>query len=256
MKKTIYILAVCLSFVFSVQAQTSCATAQPFCAGGNSGGSFPATVNGPAAENGPNYGCLGTQPNPAWYYLQISQSGNLDIQIVGSANQDVDFICWGPFSSLAGCCNSLTASNIVDCSYSSSPSETCTIPSAIAGEYYMLLITNFANVAQDILFSQVAGTGSTNCGIVSSNTAICAGSVATITLTNNSNLVNPTFSIQPTAQVSTVPFFTVAPTVTTSYTLYITGTNTINSTVLTQTSVSTVTVLPKPVINPNIVNST
>lgn len=240
----------------SMRSQTSCANAQPFCAGGTSGGSFPATVNGPAAENGPNYGCLGTQPNPAWYFLQVSQSGNLDILIAGSANQDVDFICWGPYNSLAGICNSLTASNIVDCSYSSSPTETLNIVGAIAGQYYMVLITNYANVTQDILFTQTAGTGSTNCGIVSSNTMICAGSVATITLTNNSNLVNPTYSINPGAQTSTTPSFTVSPNVTTSYTLYITGTNTINNTVLTQTSVSTVTVLPKPVVNPSVLNST
>lgn len=239
-----------------VQSQTSCANAQPFCAGGTSGGSFPATVNGPAAESGPNYGCLGTQPNPAWYFLQISQSGNLDILIAGSANQDVDFICWGPFNSLAGICNSLTASSIVDCSYSSSPTETLNIVGAIAGQYYMVLITNYANVTQNILFTQTAGTGSTNCGIVSSNTMICAGSVATITLTNNSNLVNPTYSMNPGAVTSTSPSFTVSPNVTTTYTLYVTGTNTINNSVITQTSVSTVTVLPKPVVNPLVLNST
>ncbi|MBK6521148.1 MAG: hypothetical protein IPG08_01795 [Sphingobacteriaceae bacterium] len=83
MKKILSILALCFVFLFTTNAQTSCANAQPFCAGGTSGGTFPATVNGPAAENGPNYGCLGTQPNPAWYFLQISQSGNLDILIQG-----------------------------------------------------------------------------------------------------------------------------------------------------------------------------
>ena len=243
-------------FVIATNAQTSCATALPFCAGGTSGGTFPATVNGPTAENGPNYGCLGTQPNPAWYYLQISTSGNLDILIQGTANQDVDFICWGPFASLAGCCNSLTAANIVDCSYSSSPTETCQIVGAIAGQFYMVLITNFSNVQQDILFTQIAGTGSTNCGIVSTSTMICAGSVATLSITNNSNLANPTFSMNPGAIVSAVPFFTVAPSVTTTYTLYVSGTNTINSTQVTQTAVATVTILPKPVINPLVMNST
>lgn len=256
MKKILSILALCFVFVLSINAQTSCASAQPFCAGGTSGGTFPATVNGPAAENGPNYGCLGTQPNPAWYFLQISQSGNLDILIQGNANQDVDFICWGPFSSLAGCCNSLTASNIVDCSYSSSPTETLNIAAAVAGQFYMVLITNFANVAQDILFTQTAGTGSTNCGIVSTSTMICSGSVATLTITNNSNLANPSYSMNPGAVTSAVPVFTVSPSVTTTYTLYVTGTNTINSLVVTQTAVATVTVLPKPVVSPILMNST
>jgi len=256
MKKFLSILVLCFVFIINMNSQTSCASAQPFCAGGTSGGTFPATVNGPAAENGPNYGCLGTQPNPAWYFLQISQSGNLDILIQGNANQDVDFICWGPFSSLAGCCNSLTASNIVDCSYSSSPTETLNIVAAVAGQFYMVLITNFSNVAQDILFTQFAGTGATNCGIVSSSTVICAGSVATLSITNNSNLANPTYSMNPGAVTSAMPVFTVSPSVTTTYTLYVTGTNTINSLVVTQSAVATVTVLPKPVVNPLVLNST
>ena len=112
---------------FYANSQTSCATAQPFCAGGTSGVTFPATVNGPAAQVGPNYGCLGTQPNPAWYYLQVSNSGNIDLYIAGTGNQDVDFICWGPFTNLASACGSLTAGNTIDCSYSSSPTETCNI---------------------------------------------------------------------------------------------------------------------------------
>lgn len=241
---------------FAANAQTTCAGAQPFCAGGTSGGTFPASTNAADAEAGPDYDCLGTQPNPAWYYLQISQSGNLDILIQGNANQDVDFICWGPFSSLAGICNSLTASNVVDCSYSSSPTETCNIVNAIAGQYYLVLITNFSNVAQDILFTQTAGTGSTNCGIVSTSTMICAGSVASLSITNNSNLVNPSYSINPGAQTSATPLFTVSPNNTTTYTLYVTGTNTLNNQVQTQTAVATVTILPRPVVNPLVANST
>ncbi|HRH10926.1 MAG TPA: hypothetical protein PLU73_05405, partial [Bacteroidia bacterium] len=130
----------------------------PFCTGNQSGLTFPATVNGPPAQPGPDYGCLMTQPNPAWYYLQVSQSGNLVILIEGQINnqpgQDVDFICWGPFASLAGICNSLTANNTIDCSYSPSPTETCNIPNGIVGEYYMVLITNFSNVQQNIVFTQ------------------------------------------------------------------------------------------------------
>jgi gliding motility-associated-like protein len=256
MKKILSILVLCLMFVFSANAQLTCANAQPFCAGGTSGGTFPASTNAVDAEAGPDYGCLGTQPNPAWYYLQISQSGNLDILIQGNANQDVDFICWGPFSSLAGICNSLTAAYIVDCSYSSSPTETCNIVGAVAGQFYMVLITNFSNVAQDILFTQTAGTGSTNCGIVSTNTMICAGSVASLSITNNSGLANPSYSINPGAQTSPTPVFTVSPSNTTTYTLYVTGTNTINNTLITQTAVATVTILPRPVVSPNMVNST
>ena len=247
MKKIIILLFVFVCFYSN--SQTNCATAQPFCAGGTSGVTFPATVNGPAAQSGPNYGCLGSQPNPAWYYLQVSSSGNIDLYIAGTGNQDVDFICWGPFTNLATACNSLTAGNTIDCSYSSSPTETCNIVGAVAGQYYMILITNFANVAQNIVFNQIGGTGSTNCGLLANNSSICAGSSATIVASNNSNLANPSYSLNPGALTSPTPTFIVSPTTTTNYTVYVTGVNN-QSVTVTQTAVATVTVKPKPSVAP------
>ena len=253
MKKIILLMFVFVCFY--ANSQTSCATAQPFCAGGTSGVTFPATVNGPAAQVGPNYGCLGTQPNPAWYYLQVSNSGNIDLYIAGTGNQDVDFICWGPFTNLASACGSLTAGNTIDCSYSSSPTETCNIVNAIAGQYYMILITNFANVTQNIVFNQIGGTGSTNCGLLATNSSICAGNNATITANNASNLTNPTYSLNPGALTSPTPTFIVSPSITTTYTVYVTGLNTLNVPV-TQTAVSTVTVKPQPAAAPTTTQST
>ncbi len=243
----------------NLSAQTSCQTAQPFCAGGSSGVTFPATVNGPAAQTGPNYGCLGTQPNPAWYYLQISQSGNLDILIAGQIGngpgQDVDFIAWGPFSSLANVCNSLTAGNIVDCSYSGSPTETLNIVNAVAGQYYMVLITNYANVTQNIVFNQYAGTGSTNCALLANNSSICAGNSATIVANNSTNLSNPTYSLNPGGVSSPNATFVVTPTVTTTYTVYVTGLNNQNQ-MQTVSATANVTVNPQPQISPSFTQAT
>ncbi|MBI2721202.1 MAG: hypothetical protein HYX39_03395, partial [Bacteroidetes bacterium] len=238
-----------------VKAQTNCQNAQPFCAGGSSGVTFPATVNGPPAQTGPNYGCLGTQPNPAWYYLQISASGSLDLYIAGTSNQDVDFICWGPFTNLSTACNSLTAGNTVDCSYSSSPTETLNIINAVAGQYYMVLITNFSNAPQNITFNQIGGTGSTNCSLLASNTSICSGSSATIVATNTSSLSNPSYSLNPGALTSPNATFVVSPTVTTTYTVYVTGTNTFNA-VQTTTAIANVTVNPQPQVSPSFTQAT
>ena len=49
----------------------------------------------PSAPHGtyPNYGCLCTLPNPAWYYMQVGYPGNIDIHISTSPSEDVDFIC-------------------------------------------------------------------------------------------------------------------------------------------------------------------
>jgi gliding motility-associated-like protein len=171
----------------SVASASNCADADPFCTG--TAYSFPASTN-VTAQTGPDYGCLGSEPNPAWYYLQIANSGNLVLSISGSSGNDVDFICWGPFTSPSTACTGITVSgNIVDCSYSASATETCTIPNGVTGQYYMVLITNFSNVAQNIDFSQVGGSGSTNCSIVTctlaaSNTGpYCVGQTISLSAT-------------------------------------------------------------------------
>ncbi|MCE3229548.1 MAG: hypothetical protein K0S32_4099 [Bacteroidetes bacterium] len=251
MKKIIILLLVLAGF--NLTSQTSCANAQPFCAGGTSGLTFPASTGIGSAQPGPNYGCLATTPNPAWYYLQINQSGNLDILIQGQIGsgpgQDVDFIAWGPFSSLAGICNSLTAGNTIDCSYSASFTETLNIVGAVAGQYYMVLITNFANVSQNIVFNQYAGNGSTNCQLLANNSAICAGASATIVANNSTNLTNPSYSLNPGGMTSPTPTFVVSPTSTTQYTVYVTGTNQ-QSVVQTITATANVTVNPQPQVSP------
>ncbi|MDI1354470.1 MAG: gliding motility-associated C-terminal domain-containing protein [bacterium] len=260
MKKLVTVTLVLLTSWLS--AQTSCQNAKPFCAGGVSGITFPASTNITSAQLGPSYGCLGSTPNPSWYFLQISNSGNLDILIQGQIpgpppgpGQDVDFICWGPFNSLNGICDSLNAGKIVDCSYSGSFTETLNIPNGITGQYYMVLITNFANITQNIIFSQYAGTGSTNCGLVSSNTVICGGSSATLVTKNTGSLTGATYSINPGGTTNSTGSFVVAPLVTSVYTLYITGVNNL-SVVTTQTASSTVTVNSQPNAVPTITNST
>ena len=168
----------------------TCSTAEPFCTGTTY--NFPAGVNSGSGETGPNYCCLGSTPNPVWYYLFIDQPGNIEIYIHSSPQKDLDFICWGPFTNIddpciypttyltnSGGCSSHHASgpgggypsgNTVDCSYNSSWEEWCYIPNALTGQFYILLITNYSNQACNIIFEQTnvgqPGAGSTNCNIV------------------------------------------------------------------------------------------
>ncbi len=152
---------------------SDCATTDPFCTGTNY--QFPASTS-TTAEPGYDYGCLSSQPNPAWYYMQVATSGVIIINIAGTAGQDVDFICWGPYASPTAMCGTSVSGNIVDCSYSSSATETCTINNAVAGQFYLLLLTNFSGVVQDITFgSDPSSTGATNCGIVCGLTASSTG---------------------------------------------------------------------------------
>jgi len=167
--------------LLQVQAQfpgqnNLCENADPFCTGSQY--TFPAGVNAGSGQPGPNYNCLATTPNPAWYYMKILDPGNLVIYMHSEPQHDIDFFCWGPFTS-QNCCTQLTGLKVVDCSYSSSWQETCNIPNGQTGEYYMLIITNYSNQPCNILFSQTGGTGTTDCTILpppaSNNSPICSG---------------------------------------------------------------------------------
>ncbi len=167
-----------------------CNTAIAFCTGTNY--NFPTGVDNGSAPAGPNYGCLCTQPNPIWYYLQIQDSGPLSIEISSNCG-DVDYAAWGPFSNFT--CNpaDLTSTgdfctttpydspygNMVDCSYSTASTEYLDIPNAQNGEFYIVMINNFANCTGTISFSQIGGSGTTNCAIVAppvtNNGPICEG---------------------------------------------------------------------------------
>lgn len=159
-----------------------CSTIQPFCAG-NSLYVFSNSnaVNGdfPSAEPGPDYACLLTQPFPAWFYLKISDSGDLNFEISQTENSDgtgalldVDFIAWGPFSEDDDYCSdaSLSTANFVGCSYSESARENLNIRNALEGEIYVVLITNYDERPGFISLQQTnTSGGSTDCSIVGSS---------------------------------------------------------------------------------------
>jgi len=158
--KKILVILVGLFSTGSVYSQADCSSSQPFCT--SSAYSFPASTN-TTAPNGPDYGCLGTQPNPAFYFMQIDQPGNLTITMQSTPLVDIDFICWGPFNDPATMCDSLTGAYIEDCSYSTAAVEDCDIINAVTGQYYILLITNYSNQTCNIDFSLTGGNGTTSC---------------------------------------------------------------------------------------------
>lgn len=162
-------------------AQNSlCADIAPFCLT-NEITIFPNCFNGgddcePAAEVGPDYGCLGSTPYPTWQFIEISQSGDLTFEIVQNTSfdesgtptgtlLDVDFIIWGPFGVDDELCDysNLQSANLVDCSFSTQAQEVASIPDAIVGERYVLLITNFNELEGFIKIEQFGGDGATVC---------------------------------------------------------------------------------------------
>ena len=139
---------------------------------------------------------------------------------------DVDFIAWGPFETSFVVCdvlskgcdlngdgenirpaecannaddpefyvNNLDNTNIIDCSYARQPEErifveTFTIPNALEGEYYLVMVTNFADEAGVIQLEQTNldedGAGTTDCsilepGIAPETVAVCGNYPVTI----------------------------------------------------------------------------
>lgn len=198
--KHLYKITLVFILLFSAASGYSqnnqCQNPTPFCTANPM--NFPAQVNAGQAQQGPAYGCLGGQPNPAWFFMQIATPGTMSINI--SSTFDVDFIAWGPFPSLNGVCNNLTGVTQVPvgggnngCSFSGSPTETLILANAQVGQFYVVLVTNWSNQVQSINMSQTGGTGSTNCGIICSVTPvasgpICPGGTASLSATTGTSV--------------------------------------------------------------------
>lgn len=186
MKKTatLFLLLFTSISLFSQIGNSTCANALQICF--ESPITYPATVGAGAAEVGPNYGCLNTRPNPGWFYFQVDTPGDHQLFITNSNNRDLDFIVYGPFAEENNWCDSLTDTKTVDCSYVGGATETANFNSVNSGDYYVLMITNFANLATNVSVVQNAGTGTFSCNFV----APCLISGLTVTPSSCDTLTN------------------------------------------------------------------
>ncbi|WP_412477033.1 DUF7619 domain-containing protein [Flavobacterium sp. TBRC 19031] len=139
-----------------------CITTPSTCVGGESICGVNNYANSTGIPSLGSIGCLTSSPNPTYFTIKISQSGSVNMVLTqstiggGTANIDVDYAAWGPFQSQSSACAAIsngmapgiggnTTTQSTGCSYSASPTEHFNIPNAIAGEYYIILITNFSN---------------------------------------------------------------------------------------------------------------
>lgn len=183
----------------TVPISTNCMGATGVCTG--SAFSFPAGVNSGTAEVGADYGCLTTQPNPAWFFFQMKTNGSIRIKMSSSPSKDIDFILWGPFTDPSlPCVTGLTAAKITDCSYSRNSTEYADISSGVTGEYYVMLITNYSNQNTNITFSQTSGTGTTNCDILCN-----IGSITALPASCGTGAAKGTYSLNGTVSVFSPP---------------------------------------------------
>lgn len=149
------------------QVNQSCSGMTPICT--NPGITFTANT-GVSIEPGNAYGCLFSQPNPTWYYFEIDNPGDINMNLY--APSDIDFIIYGPFNDLPQAqsyCGSMGVdpnAPIVDCSFSGTNNEFPDVFGALSGEIYVMLITNYASVVQPVSLTQVGGLGTTTCDSV------------------------------------------------------------------------------------------
>ncbi|AWI24585.1 DUF7619 domain-containing protein [Flavobacterium pallidum] len=195
-------------FDVCVKSVSSCENAQSFC--GSSSDDPYIFRNTSGVPNSDQVACLGSIPNPTYYVLKISESGTLAFNILQNTEfgingeptgtyLDVDFAAWGPFEDNASFCSDIAFvdcpscpnntngqsfypfGNIVDCSYDASFAETMTIPNAVAGQYYVVLITNFNGNDGYIRISQ------TNAGEPGAGSTVCADKVRLIAYVDANN---------------------------------------------------------------------
>ena len=181
------------SFDICVNIYSNCADSQSVCG-------LTSYLNTTGVASLGAIGCLVSTPNPTYFTLKIAQSGALNLQLeqhdFAGTPRDVDYAAWGPFTSKDAACTAISGgqtpgigvpiSLTTGCSYSASAVESLNIANAIAGEYYIILITNFSNQAGYINLIQ------TNAGSTGAGSIDCSGIILNAFIDTNSNGIQDT----------------------------------------------------------------
>ncbi len=260
-----------------------CLSSMPFCT--SEVIEFEAAYQGgTTGENGPEYGCLSSQPYPSWYHMRINTAGQFVIHMeahdASGVGHDIDYCIWGPFTDpYAPCVSELTCSKLIDCSYSAQAVEdvflgfpisqhthgssslvdgSCVVSNSNpphvpqVGEYYILMITNYSQVQQTISFTKTpnSGPGETDCGIlpgvVENDGPYCVGETIHLTVSSQNGA---TYSWTGPGGWTSTQQNPTRP----NCTMAMAGTYSCTTTVGTQSTTGTTTVViyPQPTANFN-----
>ncbi len=157
------------TFDLCISTPASCLTSQTAC----QNLSYQNTTG--IASQG-TIGCLNSSPNPTYYTINIQQNGPINLLLTqsttqgGTPNLDVDYAAWGPFTDSAAACSAIgnpptlapgigvPISITTGCSYSARPIENLDIVNALAGQVYVILITNFSDDPGYVSLTQTNST--------------------------------------------------------------------------------------------------
>lgn len=109
--------------MFEKAGGNDCGAAELLCSNSsqtaNSGGA------GTQELNGTNQGCLSTEHQSSWYYLNIQTGGTLNMVIDPANNSDdYDFAIWGPFTAATADANCPPITSPIRCSWSAESDQT------------------------------------------------------------------------------------------------------------------------------------
>lgn len=156
---------------------TNCGAAQQIC----SGTSLPGNSSGYGIQelSSANNGCLNSEHQSSWYYLNIQAGGSLSFRIDPNSNSDYDFALWGPFTAANANANCPPINDPVRCSYAQGNGNTgmrvgepdnsenqygdrwINALNVSANQVYILLIDNYSNSGIGYTFDFNWGSNST-----------------------------------------------------------------------------------------------
>ncbi|MDR0803321.1 gliding motility-associated C-terminal domain-containing protein [Fluviicola sp.] len=255
--KTVQYILVVAGFFFSTIAQTQVNPGNACSQAGCSVSGAYANGNGPGGPNNApsmgTYGCLFSTPNASWLALGIQSNGDVHLVLTennctpapcnGGNGIDVDFALYGPFPNVSAGCPIGPGTPTVDCSYSASATEYVDVIGAVAGQVYILLVTNFNGSAGTISLQPASNqTATINCninfsGTTSSTPATCNQATGSVTVTPVGGFPPYTYSWSTPGNPTTQTVTNVLPG---TYTVTITSSNgplgeTVNPTTATVT---------------------
>ena len=152
---TLFTYAFCYSQGGAGPVQSCSSTIPEIC----NGSLYPAATSGTAtAPSGTSLNCGFTSVTQygSFYFFESNTNGPLSINITPTdvigipypnlnGSPDLDYICWGPFNDLSTMCDLLTNPNQEDCSTAPvTTQEVLQITNAVAGEFYVILVANWA----------------------------------------------------------------------------------------------------------------
>ncbi len=143
----------------------NCSSAEMLCS--NTSQSGNSSGGGIQELNASNQGCMSTEHQSSWYYLNVQTGGNLTMNISPvNGTDDYDWAIWGPFTSVTAPLNCPPVSAPIRCSWAAGGGNTGMNTTATdnsegaggnrwindlntsAGQVYILLVDNFSTSSQ------------------------------------------------------------------------------------------------------------